>query len=90
MEFFSDPAWWGLLSCALATAIVPAFFQKIRFSVLATAALLCLAIVTAMYFVTGALSAITGSVLTLFAGLTALTFTFVISGINTMLKKRYR
>ena len=90
MEFFSDTTWWGLLSCALVAAVVPAFFQKIRFSVLAATAMLCLAIVTTMYFVTGTASAITGSVLTLFAGLTALTVTLVISGINTMLKKRYR
>lgn len=90
MEFFSDLMWWGLLSCALAAAIAPAFFQKIRFPVLAATALFCLAMVTAMYFVTGTVSAITGSVLTLFAGLTALLVTLIISGINTMLKKRYR
>jgi hypothetical protein len=90
MEFFLDLTWWGLLSCALAAAIVPAFFQKIRITILTATALFCLAMVTTMYFITGMVSAIAGSALTLFAGLTALLVTLVISGINTMLKKRYR
>ena len=46
--------------------------------------------ITTMYFITGMVSAIAGSALTLFAGLTTLLVTLVISGINTMLKKRYR
>ncbi len=90
MEFLSDLTWWGLLTLALATAITPAFFQKIRFSVLAATTLLCLAIIAAMYFFTGLVSAIAGSLLTLLGGLTALFITLIISGINTMLKKRYR
>ncbi|WP_294346334.1 hypothetical protein [Prosthecochloris sp.] len=90
MDFFLDLTWWGLLSCALAAAIVPAFLQKIRITVLTATALFCLAMITAMYFITGMVSAIAGSALTLFAGLTALLVTLVISGINTMLKKRYR
>lgn len=90
MEFLSDLTWWGLLTLALATAVIPAFFQKIRLFVLAAAAMLCLAIVTVMYFVTGMVSAVTGSLLTLLAGLIALFITLIISGINTMLKKRYR
>ena len=90
MEFFSDLTWWGMLSCALAAAIIPAFFQKIRLSTLVAPSLFCLGMVTAMYFVTGMVSAITGSVLTLFAGVTALFVTLVVSGINALLKKRYR
>ena len=90
MEFFSDLTWWGMLSFALAAAIIPAFFQKIRLSALVASSLFCLGMVTAMYFVTGMVSAITGSVLTLLAGVTALFVTLVVSGINTLLKKRYR
>lgn len=90
MEFLSDLTWWGLLTSSVVTAVIPSFFRKIRFSVLAATAFFCLAIVTAMYFVTGMVSAIAGALLTLFAGLTALFVTLIISGINRMLKKRYR
>lgn len=90
MEFFSDPTWWGLVSCALIAAIIPAFFQKIRFSVLVVTALFSLTMIVTMYFLTGMVAAITGSVITLFAGFAFLFLSLVYSGIGNMLKKRYR
>ena len=90
MEFLSDWVWWGLMSCAFVASVGPAFIQRIRLPVLAAIALFYLTMVSAMYCVTGMVSAIAGTVITLFAGMAALLASLIVSGIGTMLKKRYR
>ena len=90
MEFLSDWVWWGLMSCAFVASVGPAFIQRIRLPVLMVIVLFYLTMITAMYCVTGMVSAIAGTVITLFAGIAALLASLIVSGIGTMLKKRYR
>ncbi len=90
MDFFSDWTWWGFMVCSVAASVSLAFFQKIRLSVLFIIALFCLVMFAGMYVQTGVVSAVTGSVITLFTGLGALLFSMILSGIQEMLKKRYR
>lgn len=90
MEFLSDPTWWGLLCIVVVAAVAPSFFQKIRLIALAASTILCLTVITGMFFLHGATAAITGLIITIFAGLGALTYTLALTGIHTMMKKRYR
>ncbi len=90
MVFFSDWIWW-ILSCVLvATAISTALLHKIGATTLAAAVLFSLALVLTMYAMTGIASAITGAALAFFAGLATFLFSLIRSGIQEMLKKRYR
>ena len=90
MDFFSDWTWWGFLACSVAASVSLVFFQKIRLSLLFAIALFCLTLVVGMYARTGVISAVVGLVITLFSGLGALLFSLILSGIQEMLKKRYR
>ena len=78
------------MSCAFVASVGPAFIQRIRLPVLMVIVLFYLTMITAMYCVTGMVSAIAGTVITLFAGIAALLASLIVSGIGTMLKKRYR
>ncbi len=90
MDFFSDWTWWGFLASSVAASISLAFFQKIRLSMLFVILFFCLMMVSGMYVQTGAVSALVGLIITLFTGLGALLFSLILSGIQEMLKKRYR
>ncbi len=79
-----------MFAASFAAATAPAFFRRIRFSILAASALFCLSMIASMYFFNGANAALAGAVLTFSAGVLSLAASLIFTGIVDMLKKRYR
>lgn len=90
MDFLADWTWWSMLAASVAAATAPAFFRRIRFSIIAASVLLCLAMIASMYFFNGAAGAMAGTLVTLLAGVLVLAASLIFTGIVDMLKKRYR
>ncbi len=90
MEFLSDLTWWGLFSIGLMAAITPSFFKQIRLIVLAASAITCLVVMTGVFYLHGTTAAIAGLIVSVIAGLGALFSSLILTGIHTMMKKRYR